>query len=128
MDSRLYNVIKTIHDGDYLYEVVESGGQRGVRCRIYISQDKLFDCLDKYDDTKYRYHFQKFMSKRYPLEKAYKFDAIVWCWPYDVFYIHIGQQMAKDRVDAKIKAKKTKIKRLLSKLEHNNMKHTKLNK
>ena len=122
MDDRFYNILQTIHEDNYLYEIVESGGQQGVRCRIYLTRDQLFgNYLYKWDNTKYAYHFNKFISKRHPQEIAYKFEAIVWCWPYDEFNTNIGMTMAKKRVDEKINNKRLKIKKFIRKLEKHNL-------
>lgn len=122
MNPRFYKILKTIHDGNYLYEIVESGGQMGVRCRIYITKDELFgDSLYKYDNTKYGYHFRKFLSKRHPQEIAYKFEAFSWCWPYDKFDENIGKAKALKKVQDKINSKKCHIKNFLNNLEKNNL-------
>ena len=42
MNPRLYSIKETIHEDDYLYEVVESGGQLGVRCRKYVLGKDLY--------------------------------------------------------------------------------------
>ena len=47
MNPRLYTIKSSVTEDDYLYEIVESGGQTGVRCRIYVSAVELFkDCFD----------------------------------------------------------------------------------
>ena len=122
MNSRFYNILQTIYEDKYLYEIVESGGQKGVRCRIYLTKDELFgENLYKYDNTKYGYHFRKFLSKRHPQEIAYKFEAFAWCWPYDKFNFEIGKIKARDKVDFKVKSKKNRINKFIKNLEKHNL-------
>ena len=42
MSPRLYSIKETIHEDDYLYQVVESGGQLGVRCIKYVLDKDLY--------------------------------------------------------------------------------------
>ena len=122
MISRFYEIISSEKDGNYLFEKVESGGQLGVRCRIYITKDELFpDILYKYDNTKWGYHFRKFLSKRYPQEIAYKFEAFTWCLPFDKFDFELGKEMSKKKVNEKIATKKRKIQKFIHNLEKNNL-------
>lgn len=122
MNPRFYKTLKTIHEGNYLYEIVEADGQMGVRCRIYLTKDELFeDSLYKYDNTKYGYHFRKFLSNRHPQETAYKFEAFSWCWPYDKFNESVGKMKAFRKVRDKIDSKKHRIKNFIKNLEKNNL-------
>jgi len=122
MHPRFYKVLQTNHEGNYLYEIVESGGQTGVRCRIYLTKDELFkDSLYKYDNTKYGYHFRKFLSHRHPQEIAYKFEAFSWCWPFDKFDEKTGKLKALQKVQEKIESKKRRIKNFIKNLEKNNL-------
>jgi len=122
MDPSFYKVISTETDNQYRYELVESGGRQGVRCVIYLTKNDILNGIyDLYDNNKYGYHFRKFMSHRYPELVSYKFDSIVWCWPYDKFDYEIGKEMAKERVDEKIKYKQRKIKNFIHHLERNNL-------
>jgi len=122
MNQRLYTIVKSINEGDYLYEIVESGGQTGVRCRVYVSKNDIFDgVFDLYDMNKYGYYFRKFLSHRYPDVISYKFESIVWCWPFDKFNFEIGKKMAKERVNKKIEIKKRKIKNFIHNLEKHNL-------
>ena len=108
MIKRIYNVLKRYEEDDgYLYEIVESGGQMGIRCRKYIEPNDLFNDVYNYN-LKYRQILEKFISYRYPI-KRYKFESIVWCWPYDAFNENIGKTKAKSRVIEKINKKKLKI-------------------
>lgn len=122
MHPRFYKILQTYQEGNYLYEIVESGGQTGVRCRILLTKDELFgEELYKYDNTKWGYHFRKFIAHRHPLETVFKFEAFSWCWPYDKFNYQIGKQKAKSKVDQKIKSKKRRIKYFIKNLEKNNL-------
>ena len=122
MNPRFYKVLKTIHESNYLYEIVEADGLTGVRCQIYLTKDELFeDSLYKYDNTKYGYHFRKFLSNRHPQETVYKFEAFSWCWPYDKFKENIGKMKAFRKVKDKIDSKKRRIKNFIKNLEKNNL-------
>lgn len=122
MNPRLYKIIQSVTEDNYLYEIVESCGQTGVRCRVYVSKNDIFDdALDLYDTSKYGYHFRKFLAHRYHEQISYKFESIVWCWPYDKFSFKIGKEMSKEHVDEKISHKKRKIKNFIRRLEINNL-------
>ena len=122
MEERFYKIIRTYHEDNYLYEIVECGGQTGVRCRIYLTKDDMFgDNLYKYDNMKYGYIFGKFLANRHPQKQVYKFEAFSWCWPYDDFDFEIGKAKAKEKVDAKIKSKKTRISKFIKNLEKHNL-------
>lgn len=119
MNDRLYNIKETIDEGNYLYEIVESGGQLGVRCRKYVKTDELFECINDIP-LKYRYNLKKFISHRFNMITT-KFESIVWCWPYDEFNLEIGKEMSKKRVNMKIELKKRKIKNFVHKIKKYNL-------
>lgn len=120
MSPRLYSIKETIHEDDYLYEVVESGGQLGVRCRKYVLDKDLYgDFFDKYSLCE-EYKIRKLIEKRYPIITQ-KFETIAWCWPYDHFDLSTGKEIAKKRVDTKIELKKRKIKSFIRKIEKHNL-------
>lgn len=123
MNPRFYEIIDTIKDGKYLYEIVKSGGQTGVRCRIYLSYEELFENeLKKYDSTKYKEIFRNMLNRRFSNNKSYKFENIVWCWPYDKFDLEFGKIMANNRVFQKIQNKRKKIRNYIKHLEKYNVK------
>ena len=120
MNPRLYTIKSSVTEDDYLYEIVESGGQTGVRCRIYVSAVELFkDCFDLYT-PKQAHNIQTIVESRYKIASQ-KFECIVWCWPYDTFSFKIGKEMAKERVDEKIKLKKKHIKSFIRHIEKHNL-------
>ena len=120
MNPRLYTIKSSVIEDDYLYEIVESGGQTGVRCRIYVSAVELFkDCFDLYT-PKQAHNIQMIVESRYKIASQ-KFECIVWCWPYDTFSFKIGKEMAKERVDEKIKLKKKRIKSFIRHIEKHNL-------
>jgi len=51
MNDRLYIIKETFNEDPYLYEVVESGGQLGVRCRIYITGVELSNTNNETERT-----------------------------------------------------------------------------
>ena len=125
MSPRLYSIKETIHEDDYLYEVVESGGQLGVRCRKYVLGKDLYGGIfDKYSQ-KEEYKIRKLVENRYPFIINQKFETIAWCWPFDHFDISTGKEIAKKRVDMKIELKKRKIKSFVKKIENHNLPKTK---
>lgn len=120
MNPRFYKILSSEEDGSYLYEWVKSGGQQGVRCRIYIScQDLYKDYLDIYKE-KHKNIILKNLYHRHP-NTILKFESIVWCWPYDEFDYQLGKEMSRKRVDEKIKYKKNRLKRFIKHLEINNL-------
>ena len=123
MSERLYEVKKRSDEDElgYIYEIVENGPYKGVRCRRKVKFSELFNPLYKWIETKYGNHFLNMISKRYDIKDEYKFEAFSWLWPYDTFDETIGINKAKDRVDEKIKEKKNKIKKFIKNLEKNNI-------
>ena len=120
MNDRLYIIKETFNEDPYLYEVVESGGQLGVRCRIYITGVELFKgYFDDMTSTQV-YNVQKFIENRYKIQSQ-KFESIVWCWPNDKFDLNIGKEKAKERVIEKINLKKRKIKKFIHKIIKHNL-------
>jgi len=127
MNPTFYNIISSEEDGPYLYELVESGGRQGVRCRIYVSAIELYkNCFDLYT-SKQVYNIQKMLKKRHQIA-SHKFESIVWCWPYDKFDYEVGKEMSRERVDEKIKSKKKRINCFLKNLERHNLPKTVIKK
>ena len=122
MNERFYEILGTYKEGKYLYEIVESGGQHGVRCRVYVTYNELFDeYINKYKDTKYESTFIKYLENRYPKTDLYKFESIVWCWPYDTFITDTGKDLSKNRMMSKIEHKRKRIRHYIKNFEKNNV-------
>lgn len=121
--SRIYNIKKTLFIDNYLYEIVESDGQLGTRCRIHLTYDQLMgEQLYKYSNTKYSFLFKKCLFNRFGDKIGFhKFEAIVWCSPLDDFSDRIGIQKSKKAVDKLIARKKSQIKKFFRTLEKNNL-------
>ena len=116
MNSRLYTIESSTTEGDYLFEVVNDGSQKGVRCRIYVSLVEMVKHLCERYTSKQRLKIYKILDKRYPRD-IIKIENIVWCWPYDKFDVETGKAMAKRRVNYKIMLKRNKIKSFIKHIE-----------
>lgn len=121
--ERIYTIRKTLFIDNYLFEVVESDGQFGMRCRIYLTDDELMgEQLYKYADTKYNSLFRTCLYRRFGNEIGlHKFETIIWCSPLDSFKDRIGTQKSKKIVDKLITKKKSQIKKFFKTLERNNL-------
>ena len=119
MNSRLYTIESSTTEGDYLFEVVNDGSQKGVRCRIYVSLVEMVKHLCERYTSKQRLKIYKILDKRYPRDIV-KIENIVWCWPYDKFDVETGKAMAKRRVNYKIMLKRNKIKSFIKHIEKYN--------
>ncbi len=128
MNPNFYSVLDSRRDGIYRFETVESGGRLGVRCVVYLHKSYFFeDILNKYENTKYAISFKHCLYNRFSAQETFKFENIVWCWPYDEFDFDIGVQMSKERIDKKIQSKKKRIQKYIKHLELHNVRHKKKN-
>lgn len=129
MTNRLYEIIESHEENNYLFEIIQSDNQMGVRCRINMSYENLFEKqLEKYEKTKYKSLFEKSLNNRFVKKEIYKFESLVWCWPNDEFNFEIGKKLSKERVDISIRNKINKIKRFIRHLERYNTKTMKYEK
>ena len=120
MNEHLYTITKSITEDNYLYEQVESCGQRGVRCRIYLSEEEMFkNCFTYYTDKQKNY-ISKIVKQRY-INFPQKIECVVWCWPGDKFSFKIGKELAKERVDEKIHLRRNNIKSYIKYIENHNL-------
>ena len=119
MNSRLYTIESSTTEGDYLFEVVNDGSQKGVRCRIYVSLVEMVKHLCERYTSKQRFKIYKILDKRYPRD-IIKIENIGWWWPYDKFDVETGKAMAKRRVNYKIMLKRNKIKSFIKHIEKYN--------
>ena len=62
MNEHLYTITKSITEDNYLYEQVESCGQRGVRCRIYLSEEEM--CNNCFNDYNWYWYWCIYWNER----------------------------------------------------------------